>query len=196
MLRSILALAHASATLIAAAACSAAPSPPAGDSVTPSAPATAPAGGTPTPIPAASPSRPDSANAAPAPVQSSFTRILTQHTSGFDEPVELVIRDQAKLESAWKTLFNGIPGNAPPAVDLAKEMVILVALGGRSSGGYSAQVDAVTRGADGAVVRYTVTSPGAGCMTTQSLTSPVDVVRAPRIDGKVRFERREIVQAC
>jgi hypothetical protein len=133
---------------------------------------------------------------APTPPQSSFTRILTQHTSGYDESAELVIRDRGQLESAWKTLFNGIPGNTPPTVDFAKEMVVLVALGSRSSGGYAAHVDAITRGADGAVVHYTATRPGSGCMTTQSLTSPVDVVRTARVAGKIRFERREVVQPC
>jgi hypothetical protein len=75
-------------------------------------------------------------------------------------------------------------------------MVILVALGSRNSGGYAAHVDAITRGADGAVVHYTATRPGSGCMTTQSLTSPVDVVRTARVAGKIRFERREVVQPC
>lgn len=128
--------------------------------------------------------------------QASFTRIRTQTTSGFDEPAELAIRDQGTLESAWARLFNQVQGNPAPTVDFAHDMVILVALGGRSSGGFTVRVDAITRSGDGAVVRYTATRPGPDCMTTQSQTSPVEVVRAPRVAGTVRFERRDVVQPC
>jgi hypothetical protein len=128
--------------------------------------------------------------------QPSVSHILTQRNSGFDEPAEQVIRDRAALESAWARVFSQVVGDPAPAVDFTREMVILVALGGRSTGGHAVHVDAVTRSGDGAVVRYTATSPEPGCMTTQSLTSPVDVVRAPRISGAVRFQRREVVQPC
>jgi hypothetical protein len=202
MLPSSLMFARTSATLLAVAACSAAPSPAARDSVpasastAASAPGPAPGAASSGAVVATTPSRPDSSSAAPAQVPSSFTRILTQHNSGFDEPAELVIRDRAALEAAWARVFNQVQGNPPPAVDFAKETVILVALGTRSTGGHSVHVDAVTRTVGGAVVRYTATRPGDGCMSTQSLTSPVDVVRMPHIEGTVRFERREVVQPC
>jgi hypothetical protein len=132
----------------------------------------------------------------PEPAQTSFTRMLTQRTSGFDEPAELVIRDRAALEAGWARVFNQVQGNPAPAVDFARETVILVALGNRATGGHDVRVNAVARSADGAVVRYSAASPGPGCITTQALTSPVDVVRAPRIAGSVRFERQDVVQRC
>jgi hypothetical protein len=201
MLSSLRTLARATATLLAATACSSAPSPGARDSVALSASVPAPAAGSPAgpaSAPATSPARPDSTRPrpVPAPASASFTRILTQRTSGFDEPAELVIRDRAALESAWSRVFNQVVGDPPPAVDFARETVILVATGGASSGGHSVQVDAIDRSGDGAVVHYTATSPAPGCMTTQSLTSPVDVVRTSRIAGQVRFDRRNVVQPC
>jgi hypothetical protein len=132
----------------------------------------------------------------PALAQESFTRMLTQRTSGFDEPAELVIRDRAALEAAWARVFNQVQGNPAPAVDFTRESVLLVALGNRSTGGHDVHVEAVSRSGDGAVVRYSATSPGPGCVTTQGVTSPVDVVRVPRIAGTVRFERRNVVQHC
>ncbi len=188
MLLSASALARTSPMLLAAAACSAAPSPGARDSVPFSASVPAPA--------AASAVRPDSTGPVPAPASAEFTRIMTQQTSAFDESAELVIRDRPALESAWARVFNQVQSNPPPAVDFGREMVILVALGNRNSGGYTIRVDAVNRSSDGAVVRYVATSPGPGCMTMQSMTSPVDVVRAPRIPGTIRFQRRDIVQTC
>ena len=189
MLPSLPVLTRASAALLAVAACAVSPSPAARDSV----PAAASAA---TPAPAPAPARPDSVSRVSHESQASFTRILTQRASGFDEPAELAIRDRGTLESAWASLFNQVQGNPAPAVDFTRETVVLVALGRRSSGGYAVRVDAVTRNGDAAVVRYTATSPGPGCMTTQALTSPVDVVRTSRIAGPVRFERREVEQRC
>ena len=129
-------------------------------------------------------------------VQSPFTRILNQNTSGYAEPAEVVIRDRAGLDAAWSTLFQGIPGNPPPAVDFAREMVILIALGERRSGGFTVRVDELVAQAGGVVVRYAASSPGRECMSTQMLTSPVEVVRSPRAAGAVRFERRDVVAEC
>jgi hypothetical protein len=194
-------LVGASAALLATPACSAAPSPAARDSAVPGAAgaATAASSGS---TSGAAPSVPaplrsdSSARRMPDPAQPSFTRLLTQRMSGFDEPVELVIRDRATLESAWSRVHNQVQGNPAPVVDFARETVILVALGRASSGGHDVRVDAIAPSGNGAVVRYTATRPGPDCMTTQALTSPVDVVRVPRTMGTVRFERRDAVQRC
>ena len=184
------------AALFALTACSASPPPVARDS------AAFPEGGA---APAARRADAESSSASPAasgprPVadaaQQAFTRILSQRTTGFDEGAELVIRERAALESSWARVFNQVQGNPAPAVDFARESVILVALGTRRTGGHDVRVDAITRSGDGAVVRYTATSPGPGCITTQGVTSPVDVVRTARIAGTVRFERQDVVQGC
>lgn len=187
------ALSSTSAALLVTAACAVSPSPVARDSAPSATVRAADVTGQP---PAPAPARPDTTRSVSDPSQPSFTRVLTQKASGFDEPAELAIRDRAALESAWARLFNQVQGNPAPAVDFTRETVILVALGRRSSGGYGVHVDAVTRSGDGAVVRYTATSPAPDCMTTQALTSPVEVIRAPRIGGTVRFERRDAVQRC
>ena len=128
--------------------------------------------------------------------QQSHTRLLSMPTSGYAESAELVLRDAAAFAAAWRTLHQGIPGNPPPAIDFARRMVVLLALGQRNTGGHGIRFDAIVASGAGATVRYTVTSPGAGCMTTQAITSPVDVVSVPRVDGEIRFERRSVVQEC
>ena len=172
------------------AGCNPAPRPGASGSASPdSAPVTAD-------------SSPTLTSAAPAagadvrPDQPTLTRLVSATTSGFTEPAELVLRDAPALAEAWRTLHGGIPAESPPAVDLARDMVVLVALGERSSGGHAVRVDGVSAAGDGATVRYTATRPGASCMTTMEITSPVDAVRVPRVDGAVRFERRDVVREC
>ncbi|MGI8510699.1 MAG: protease complex subunit PrcB family protein [Gemmatimonadaceae bacterium] len=130
------------------------------------------------------------------PVQQTVTHLITAPTSGFMEGEELVIRSDAELTAAWKNVHAGIPGNPAPAIDLAHNMVVLLALGQRRTGGYTVRFDNITRDGTGAVVHYTVTSPGPGCMTTQMITSPIDVVSVPSVAGAVRFERSEVTDRC
>jgi hypothetical protein len=125
-----------------------------------------------------------------------LTRLVSTTQSGFREATELVVRDDAALAAAWRTLHQGLPAEPPPAVDFARAMVIVVASGERNTGGHAVRVDGVAPERDGAVVRYTVTRPGPGCMTSMEITAPAEVVQAPRAAGAVRFERREAVQDC
>jgi hypothetical protein len=132
--------------------------------------------------------------------ETQITHLLTQQQSGWRLPGETVIRDRAAWEAAWRTLHGAETADetvpAAPQIDFTRDMVIVVALGSRPSGGFTVKVDELTREGSGAVVRYTATEPGAGCMTTQALTSPVDVVRVPRVAGAVRFDPRRVVRDC
>lgn len=118
------------------------------------------------------------------------------NTSGFTEGEELVLRNDSELAAAWKTVHAGIPGNPAPAVDFAQNMVVVLALGQKRTGGYAIRFDSITHASDGAVVHYTVTSPGPGCMTTQMITSPVEAVSVPRVDGTVQFQKSEVIDRC
>ena len=124
------------------------------------------------------------------------TRIHSATTSGFTGPEQLVVRDQAGWQGAWTRLHEGMVAPALPAVDFAREMVIVLALGERSSGGHQVRFDGITASGSDATVRYTITEPGANCMTTQAMTAPVDIVRVPRATGTVRFEPKTVRTSC
>ncbi len=145
--------------------------------------------------PQASPSPSSASDATVTPEQPAFTRLASGPSSGFTEASELVVADEAALAQTWLTIHQGVAGVAAPRMDFARNSVVLLTLGGRSSGGYQIRFDGVTRGAPN-VVRYTVTSPGPGCMTTQMMSSPYDVVSVSRLEGATRFERREAVDKC
>lgn len=125
-----------------------------------------------------------------------FVRLYSAQNSGYRLGNETAIRDQAGWTAAWSTIHGGTPGEPAPSVDFTRDMVLLIALGERNSGGYTVRVDGVTPAGRGAVVRYTITEPGEGCMTTQALTAPVVAVRAPRVAGEVRFEPRTVRERC
>lgn len=126
----------------------------------------------------------------------SIVRLYAAKQSVYAMAEETVVRDRAAWEAMWQQLHNGLAADPLPAVDFTRDMVVLVAVGQRSTGGTSVRVDGVAAAAGGAVVRYTVTEPGAGCMSTQVITAPVDVVRVPRAAGAVRFERRVTQSVC
>lgn len=139
---------------------------------------------------------PRSTTTAVADQSSSIVRLYAAAHSAYEMAEETVVRDRAAWEAAWQQLHNGLAAEPLPAVDFTRDMVLLVAAGQRSTGGTSVRVDSVTAGAGGALVRYTVTEPGAGCMSTQVMTAPVEVVRVPRVAGAVRFERRVARSEC
>lgn len=83
-----------------------------------------------------------------------------------------------------------------PDIDFSQEMVVVVALGERPTGGYSIFVESASESASGVAVRIRSVSPGSSCATTQALTQPVDIGRLPRRDGPVSFAEQTVVEEC
>jgi PrcB C-terminal len=108
--------------------------------------------------------------------------------SGFQEPARLVITDDQAWASAWATLMQPSPGaSGPPHIDFSAQMVLLAAMGGRNTGGYSIDMTEAASTADTLYVSVLETSPGTSCITTDALTSPVALTRVVRFDGEVKF---------
>lgn len=149
---------------------------------------------------AASCSSPFEAPVAHTPV--TVTRLRSEpfsftYFSQLRRPERLVIRDQATWVDAWASLwptFAPIP--APPNVDFKNEMIVFVALGERSTGGYSIVVDSAGTNAQGVTVWIGTSSPGPQCFTTQAFTQPVDIARLPRIDAPVHFVETSRIAEC
>lgn len=121
-------------------------------------------------------------------------------TSGYAEPAALVLASPEGWAAAWRTLHGGVAAGPPPAVDFARDVVVLVAAGERNTGGYAVRVDGTSDLSGGRrVVHATRTSPGPGCMTAQVVTSPVAAARVPRPaggPGAVTVSVRDAVAPC
>ena len=117
--------------------------------------------------------------------------------SGYTERERLVIRTSEEWSAAWTRIIHG-SSSAPsaPAVNFDHEMVVLVAMGRRMTGGYSIIVDGVYDSGGRIFVAVREKSPGAGCIVTEALTAPVDAVRVPRRDGTVVFVERAETVVC
>jgi hypothetical protein len=113
--------------------------------------------------------------------------------TGIGEARRLVIRDANGWDQFWSELAVG----DRPDVDFSRDIVVAVAAGQRSTGGHEIVVDRVTE-ADGELrIDVLEKSPGPNCMTTASLTQPVDVVVVPAADARSwRFVERKEIRGC
>ena len=117
--------------------------------------------------------------------------------SGMDDSTRLVVRDADQWQQAWNAIGRGSsPAEPLPPVNFAQEMVIVAALGSRSSGGFSIYVDSAYQHVDHVEVVVRKVSPGAGCLTIAAFTQPVDIARLPATTLPVRFRERGIVHSC
>ena len=109
--------------------------------------------------------------------------LIEKGPNGPRDAVEKAITDAAAWAAFWKS-YRGDKA-VPPAVDFAKEDVILVAWGEKPSTGYTIEVVRVERDKAETRVRVRRTKPEGPVGTV--LTQPSCIVRIPKITGTLRF---------
>ena len=113
--------------------------------------------------------------------------------TGIGESRRLIIRDA----NAWAAFWSELGVGQRPAVDFTKDMVVAVAAGQRPSGGYEIQVHRVIQQGGELRVEVQETAPGPNCMTSASLTQPVDVVVLPSVNIRSwSFLEQQEVRGC
>jgi hypothetical protein len=146
----------------------------------------------------------DTASAAAAPTEQGYApygnnrtldlRRIGQWTrTGIGESRRLVIRNA----NAWAQFWSELGVGDRPSVDFNQDVVVAVAAGQRPTGGYEIAIDRVTQTNGGLTVEVVERTPGPNCMTTASLTQPVDVVLLPAADTKsLSFMERKELRDC
>lgn len=118
-------------------------------------------------------------------------------SSGLTERERIVVRDQASWAALWTRIVGSHrPAPATPAVDFDDEMIVVVSMGTRPTGGYAIYIDGVTAVRGNLVISTREVRPGPSCFTTQALTQPVALVRLERSDLPVSFVNRNVVRDC
>jgi hypothetical protein len=113
--------------------------------------------------------------------------------TGIGESRRLVIRDI----NAWAQFWSELGVGDRPSVDFSHDVVVAVASGQRPTGGYEIAVDRVTQAKGELTVEVVERTPGPNCMTTASLTQPVDIVVVPAADTKsLSFLERKEIRDC
>jgi hypothetical protein len=114
--------------------------------------------------------------------------------SAIGEPRELVIKDKDVWQALWKEHMARMP-NAPPApnIDFEHHDVIAIFAGQRPTGGYRIMIDDVStttwNGEAARVVRYHISSPPAGVITTQVITTPYLFSIQPHFSGQTFIQK-------
>lgn len=121
-------------------------------------------------------------------------RRLGQWTrTGIAESRRLVIRDA----NAWAEFWSELGVGERPEVDFSRDLVVAVAAGQRPTGGHEIAVAQVAQNSGALTISVVETTPGPNCMTTSSLTQPVDVVVIPNVRPKSwSFVERRDVRGC
>lgn len=110
-----------------------------------------------------------------------FETLLTEARSGLSEPRREVIRSDEAWQELWERVFTGVsPTPTPPAVDFSREMLVVVALGERRSGGFGIAVQRVSPRGNGLEIEVLESCPAPGAMVSMGLTQPLEVIRLER----------------
>lgn len=119
------------------------------------------------------------------------------YNSGLDKPDRIVVRDPILWQALWDQINNGrSPALPVPAVDFSQDMLVVVALGARSSGGYGILVDGANESENGGIAVTVRSISPKNCVTTAAFTQPIDIARLPRRSGSVSFIERSEVHIC
>jgi hypothetical protein len=120
-------------------------------------------------------------------------RIGQWTNTGINEARRMVIRDA----NGWAKFWSELGVGERPAVDFTRDLVIAVAAGQQPTGGHGIAVSRVGQNNGELTIEVVVTSPGPNCMTTSSLTQPVDIVVVPGVNAKGwSFVERADVRGC
>jgi hypothetical protein len=129
--------------------------------------------------------------------QGGVETVVTVADQAIRAPRRQVVDTQAAWEAVWaESSANVLPPSPAPTVDLSDHVLVVLAMGGRPTGGYAISADALSqRGAD---LWLTVVerSPGPGCMVTQATTAPLTVVLVPRTGGQLYLVERKATTEC
>lgn len=111
-----------------------------------------------------------------------FTVLVKQGAPALRKAEEKVLTTTKE----WTDLWDG-SGSKPPAVDFAKDVVLLAAFGEKSTGGYLIDITRVEKTAAEIRVYVRRTLPRPGAILTQAFTYPVVLARTAKPDRKVVF---------
>lgn len=105
--------------------------------------------------------------------------------SAIDSPLRLVIRDSASLADLFRRAFG--QGTPVPPIDFEARSIIAVFIGTRPTGGFSVEIQRVTRADDLLIVTALETTPAPDQIVIQALTQPYHIISVPRTEAQVRF---------
>jgi len=129
--------------------------------------------------------------------QGGVETVVTLASQAIREPRRQLVETQAAWEAVWaESSANVLPQPPTPSVDLSEHVLVVLAMGGRPTGGYSISAEALSRRDADLWLTVVERSPGPGCMVTQATTAPLTVVLVPRTGGQLYMVERSETTEC
>ena len=120
--------------------------------------------------------------------------------SNIVDQFRVVVRDRDTWLDVWKRIYQFNPNHSRypelPEIDFSREMVVVAAMGQKPTNGYSIIIDGAYERDDRleVVVKSVINLKCFGWATI--VTSPIDIVRLPKIEHPVVFREIEVVPDC
>ncbi|WP_177229158.1 protease complex subunit PrcB family protein [Pustulibacterium marinum] len=118
--------------------------------------------------------------------------VLLQKSHGGPEDAKIIVAKEPSIVEEFYAQINTnvSPGYEIPALDYSKEMLLILCMGQRSTGGYAINVTDIEETTSMIKVTVAETSPEPGGLVTTALTSPFTIVKTKYSDKKVVFNKK------
>lgn len=117
--------------------------------------------------------------------------------AGINERKNYVISNQAEWQDLWNIVhMDENPKSPLPEIDFSMYTVLVAFQGERPTGGYEIEINKVTDTGSALAVAITEREPGAGCVVTQAITAPYEIVKVPRFEKNINSVSERVVVPC
>jgi hypothetical protein len=123
----------------------------------------------------------------------SFTVIGHGKSAPVHERKNYAVFTEEDFATLWKQTGSA---EKVPVIDFTKAYVVAVFAGDKPTGGYAISVSTIKDAGDARTVNVLIEKPGAGCVTTQEVTSPYQVIRVPYSDASLGHTDTEVETPC
>ncbi|MGC3862262.1 protease complex subunit PrcB family protein [Micromonospora chersina] len=124
-------------------------------------------------------------------------RTLDRMSLRAEEPDLFVARTADQWARLWQRMTSHLSPTPPqPTVDWSTEMVVVLALGTRATGGYTVEIEEIRAGQDTLDVHGREDVPGRTCVVTAALTYPHHAVAVAARNGQARLTLRVVTVEC
>lgn len=126
----------------------------------------------------------------------SFT-VLAEGTnaSNVSERKNYAVYTQEDFRRLW-TMAYGTDTSTMPSIDFDTQYVIGVFAGEKATGGHAIEVAGITDASSIRTVSIALTRPGDGCVVSQALTSPFQLIAVPVSDRELARIETEVEASC
>ncbi|MGB0887377.1 MAG: protease complex subunit PrcB family protein [Vicingaceae bacterium] len=136
-------------------------------------------------------------NAKPTTSNLSFTELKSGNASDYNNAETIKINTKEEFKPVWEKCYAKYDRKpALPEIDFNTNMLVVIALGERNSGGYSLQVEKVIESKNTITITATETKPGVNCASASVMVYPFQIILLPKNNKKVVVAKNIKINDC